>query len=342
MNQKQQILYFDLLNITANICVIALHCNGIVHSFSNTRAWKESLIVEVLAYWAVPIFFMLTGATLMRYRERYTTKEFFQKRFIKTVLPFFAWSCIILVDKLLFNKIQIEQTTVPYFIHLIMNTKIEGTYWFFIPLFMAYASLPCLSILSQNKNILKYMLGIGGITYAVLPLFCSLFSITFNGQLYFPLTGGYILFVILGYWLTTIHISYLGRIGIYILAWGGAIARYISTYTGSIQTGTLYKVFWGYLNLPSVLLALGVFVFFQYFNWEWLQKYSGQIQKLSSMTFGIYLVHMMVINHLCWFFDIDVTRTYWRIGGIVGVYIIALAIVYTLKKIKYLRWLVPD
>lgn len=73
MNQmikdKRHIVYIDILNIIATIAVIALHHNGIVHQYSNILAWKTSLIIEVICYWAVPVFFMLTGATLMDYRK---------------------------------------------------------------------------------------------------------------------------------------------------------------------------------------------------------------------------------------------------------------------------------
>lgn len=78
-----RVLYFDLLNIAACICVVAMHCNGIVHTYSDARCWKTSLIVETVAFWAVPVFFMLTGATLVEYRKRYSTKEFFVKRIKK-------------------------------------------------------------------------------------------------------------------------------------------------------------------------------------------------------------------------------------------------------------------
>lgn len=54
--KKEKILYYDILNILACICVVAMHCNGIVHSYSNTIEWKSALIVEVVAYWAVPVF----------------------------------------------------------------------------------------------------------------------------------------------------------------------------------------------------------------------------------------------------------------------------------------------
>ena len=77
----KRVVCFDALNVLACLSVIAMHCNGAVHVFADTYVWRQSLLVDVLAYWAVPVFIMLSGATLMRYRERYTTKEFLRRRF---------------------------------------------------------------------------------------------------------------------------------------------------------------------------------------------------------------------------------------------------------------------
>ena len=84
--QKKRVLYFDVLNILACIAVISLHHNGVVHTYSNSWTWKTALIVETGAYWAVPVFLMLSGATLMNYRENYDTVTFFKKRFSRAVL----------------------------------------------------------------------------------------------------------------------------------------------------------------------------------------------------------------------------------------------------------------
>lgn len=79
----ERILYYDILNILACIAVISLHHNGIVHTYSNTLRWKLALVVEVMAYWAVPVFLMLSGATLMDYRKHYDTKTFLKKKSIE-------------------------------------------------------------------------------------------------------------------------------------------------------------------------------------------------------------------------------------------------------------------
>ena len=76
--QKKRVLYFDVLNILACIAVISLHHNGVVHTYSNSWTWKTALLVETGAYWAVPVFLMLSGATLMNYRKNYDTVTFFK------------------------------------------------------------------------------------------------------------------------------------------------------------------------------------------------------------------------------------------------------------------------
>lgn len=61
----KRVVCFDALNVLACLSVIAMHCNGAVHVFADTYVWRQSLLVDVLAYWAVPVFIMLSGATLM-------------------------------------------------------------------------------------------------------------------------------------------------------------------------------------------------------------------------------------------------------------------------------------
>ena len=76
MKDNPRVLYYDLLNIAACVAVIALHHNGLFHIFTGDRVWKECMIAEVGFYWAVPVFLMLSGATLLDYRNKYTTKVF--------------------------------------------------------------------------------------------------------------------------------------------------------------------------------------------------------------------------------------------------------------------------
>ena len=87
----KRIVYFDILNVIACFCVVCMHCNGWIHKFIKDDLWGARVLVEVVCYFAVPVFFMLSGATLLNYRQRYSTTEFYKKRFIRTVIPYLFW-----------------------------------------------------------------------------------------------------------------------------------------------------------------------------------------------------------------------------------------------------------
>jgi len=78
-DKNKRLVYLDILNILSIFVVVAMHMNGSVHSLPLNKSWTFSLLVNTLCYFAVPIFVMISGATLMNYRQKYDTKTFFKK-----------------------------------------------------------------------------------------------------------------------------------------------------------------------------------------------------------------------------------------------------------------------
>ena len=244
IQQKKRLLYIDILNILACLCVIFMHCNGIAHQYSDTAAWRQSMVIETIAYWAVPVYFMISGATLLDYRDKYLTRVFFKKRFLKTGIPFAAWTLISLAYKIQFQQMEFEPG-LSSIVSLFTNTTAENVYWFFIPLFMVYLSMPVLSLLKDYKHILLYMAGMAFLVYSVYPVCCIVFQIPMNGSIQIPVAGGYILYVILGYLLATTDMTRKTRILFYILGLAGAGIRFGSTILGSSESAGLDQTFWG-------------------------------------------------------------------------------------------------
>ena len=91
---KKRVHYLSLASVISAFAVIMLHTNGCFWSFSKERYWITANIIESVMYFAVPVFFMVSGATLIDYRERYTTKQYAMKRIQKTLIPFIIWSLI--------------------------------------------------------------------------------------------------------------------------------------------------------------------------------------------------------------------------------------------------------
>jgi len=80
--QNKRLLWMDISNITASICVILLHCNHHVKylyegKIDFTYLW--GMIVYHFAYWPVPIFMMLSGCNLLNSKD--DKRTFYRKRF---------------------------------------------------------------------------------------------------------------------------------------------------------------------------------------------------------------------------------------------------------------------
>jgi len=297
----KRVVCFDALNVLACLSVIAMHCNGAVHVFADTYVWRQSLLVDVLAYWAVPVFIMLSGATLMRYRERYTTKEFLRRRFLKTGIPLVVWTAVFYV----YYRAEgtITWTGWRALLNSLINFTIVPVYWFFSPLFLVYLSLPVLSRLSDDRRVLWYMTGLGFASCSVLPFVCSALQLTYWGNFAFPMLGGYLIFAVLGYLLYTTELSLWQRIVLY-----------------------------------AVLLAAAVFVFVKYacrYPLFQREKFVRLVKWLSGASFGIYLIHVFIMEQITYRFSINTLSGWWRLFGAFAVYFVALLLVKVLQKIPY-------
>lgn len=340
MEQKEKknqsrILYFDILNIAACLAVIFLHHNGIVHSFKDTLAWRESLIVECAFYWAVPIFLMLSGANLLNYRSKYDTKTFLKKRFIRTVIPWLFWSIVMIFWKAYTGDFVFENHSFSYLMDLILNYKIETKYWFFGALFACYLAMPVFSLLCNNRKILWYVAGVNFILLSCLPALKVWTG--WHWDLDVPIAGSLIIYVLLGYLLATQTFNKKQRWMIYIGGLTGFMFRYIYTYVLSVKNGTTDVSIKGYRMFHAVLLAVAVFELAKNIRWE---KYLPDvvIRKLpliSSYSFGVYLIHSIVMYYEQNILHIAKEGYLWRIAFVPCTYCVSVIIVYLLKKIPF-------
>lgn len=339
---------FDVMNVSACVSVIILHVNGAVWTFSYERYWITSLILECAFYWAVPVFFMLSGATLMDYRQRYDTKTFFARRFSKTVLPFLFWS-IVSVFWAVFSQHALPPemlTDWHSWIDNIFNNRAMSIYWFFIPLFSLYLSLPLLSCIPEKmrNTVFGFTFLYAFISTSCLPLLFNLLSIPFNSALISPLNGGgYVMFLLLGYFLTHIKLTKQQAGFVYIFGCFGLILRYVGSLMYSYRSGCINETFYGYSNFPSVVLAAAVFLWFWRRDWFILanSKSAFILRKISSASFGVYLIHFYWLRFLVDTFTLDMRSWQWRLFGVPAVYLVSLILVLCIKKIPLLKYIVP-
>lgn len=342
MNKK--IKYISLLNILSCYAVVQLHTNSCFWIFSKDRYWLTANIIESVFYFAVPIFFMISGATLIDYRDKYDTKSYMKKRIKKAFIPFMIWSLIGLLYIILKDQNVILNKNILDIFSMIINTNIISIYWFFIPLFSIYLSIPLLSLIPKNnrKNIFTYLVIATFLTMSFIPTVCSLIGLTYNYDLNIPVASGYIIYILIGYLISHYEIPNNKRKLIYLFSAIGLAIHILGTYSLSMQNEQIMQTFKGYLNFPCVLYSTGIFTFFKYFKIpKKLSSVSKKFDFIDKYTFGIYLIHYFVIDILTHLLKINIFSIYYRIIAPIVVIAICIIILYFIKKIPILKNIVP-
>lgn len=93
---------------------------------------------------------MISGATLIDYPERYSTKMFFKRRFQKVGLVYIIWSFLAYLYTN--NTANIFRLDFSDFFEGIMNSQINEYYWFFSVIMMIYLSIPLFASIEKAKS----------------------------------------------------------------------------------------------------------------------------------------------------------------------------------------------
>ncbi|MCM1518540.1 MAG: acyltransferase [Pseudoflavonifractor sp.] len=337
---KERVYYFDFLNVIACMAMLALHHNLIVHRYAADSSWWQALIVEVVCYWAVPVFFMLSGATLMRYRERYGTREFFIHRFNRAVVPFLIWSLVWVALLYVSGK---DTDLSPFHIaDGIVHTTYQPVYWFFIPLFGIYLLMPVLSMLRDCRKTLIYLAVLIFVVTGVIDPLLSWAGVAPVKSMQNAMAGP-VLFAILGflYKETRGRVRYSGVI--FALAVACWCLRYFVTLIVSQSGAGLFKGMFGYYYFTSIIPAIAVFVLVKdYFPRTLSPRVAKSLTVLSSCSLGIYLLHIVVLTLEQRMLPVSVDSLLYRVGFIPLNYLLCFAIVYLTKRIPVIgRYLFP-
>ena len=347
---KERKTYIDILNILAILAVVFMHHNNIVHSWHGQRLLATSLIVQVLCYFAVPVFVMNTGATLMRYREKYDTKTFFLKRFLKVLIPAIFWIIAMFVYRVFIVKNMTVTDWSPLnLLNLVLNNKIETIYYFIFVILGVYLTLPVLSHLAKPRyhKTLWYAVGAFFIFNALLPNLLLLIGVEANSSLAL-LIGNYMFYAILGYLLSVTKLSKKQRIALYVAGALSVVYHYLTRYLLSANAGNIVTITSGYFQFHTIIFSAAVFVLVKQLasKINFSERVKKTLQILAGCSFGIYLVHRFIIIATyqapkLGLEKIDIESISWRLLWPFITYFISLAIVLIMKKLPVLRKFVP-
>ena len=337
----------SLISVICCIAVVYMHL-GWFHGVQPqlTTNWILSLIIEKVFVFAVPVFFMISGTTLLNYTDRYDDITFFKKRIKKVVIPWIAWSFISFLYCFIFNRDEIGSLNLLDIFDGIINNKYRSIYWFFPVLISVYLCIPLFANIDKNRRrVFEYLVLAGLIFNIVLPDFGKILNI--NMPIGVPVVAEYLIYVLIG-WLIFYNQEQYQRLYpvIYFAGLSALLIQLIGTTILSLSIGVESRVFRD-CNTLNFLYSISIWsVCVNYGDFFLKNKIVRKIvDMLKAYTLPIYLIHQFANNLVQKVFEfcgviVEGTILYQLFGPIL-VIMISVLVARILRKIPYLRRIVP-
>lgn len=334
--------YISILNVLACIGVVILHT--FETGYTSDANFVFEVLIRAIAFCAVPVFFMITGATLIDYRERYDTKTFFKKRLLKVIIPLIIWSIIYFIINFFKGKFSINDLSFKFVFEYFFLVKTNLIFWFFVVIIGIYLAIPVISLIPQEsrRKAFLYIIIITFIFNQFLPDLLYHLNLNYNYDLKFPLTySGWIAFIFIGYYIDKYEIVKKHRVIIYVLGIIGFLTMVVPTIFISYHKNESCSWFDEYYDAPCVLYSASVFLFFKskINNNQIVTKIMPFINFAAPTTLGIYVLHIAIRDFLRYFY----TYSYFGMNLVLTMSILTICfiVVKIVQKIPILRHIFP-
>lgn len=334
--------YISILNVLACIGVVILHT--FETGYTSDANFVFEVLIRAIAYCAVPVFFMITGATLIDYRERYDTKTFFKKRLLKVIIPLIIWSIIYFIINFFKGKFSINDLSFKFVFEYFFLVKTNPIFLFFVVIIGIYLAIPVISLIPQEsrRKAFLYIIIITFVFNQFLPDLLYHLNLNYNYDLKFPLTySGWISFIFIGYYIDKYEIVKKHRVIIYVLGIIGFLTMVVPTIFISYHKNESCSWFDEYYDAPCVLYSASVFLFFKskINNNQIVTKIMPFFNFVAPTTLGIYVLHIAIRDFLRYFY----TYSYFGMNLVLTLSILTICfiVVKIVQKIPGLRHIFP-
>ncbi len=306
MDKRPKLQYIERLRVMAMVAVVLTHIGTTAstdflenYMYTIDGVFYSSLVN--LFHFAVPIFFMISGALLLNPKKELSLDKLIRNYILKyvLVLVIFGWGYAFLEEVFTYKNI-----TISYFLNSFIN-MIQGKswahMWYMYALIGVMLCIPILRIIvkkfSEEEN--KYLCIISLFFLSVIPLFTKVTGV--NLGVSFVMGNIYCFYMLLGYWIDNSEIRISSK-----------VAKVIFFFMMPLLILSAYaKVMWTidlgiaeYSSPIIVAYSVSLFIIVR-------EKYKDNnvenkiVSLLSHVSFGVYLIHMFWINLLFKFFNIN-------------------------------------
>lgn len=303
-SKSKRLLQYDFLRIIACFSVIMLHSSSqFWYELPVTdKNWLVANSYDAMFRFGVPVFVMISGALFLAPGKEFHIKKLYTHNIFRLLTAYCIWSCAYgLWDSRSFDFS--EAGVKPYLIEMM-----SGRYhlWFVPMLIGLYMLLPLLRVWTAHasKRELQYLIGLF-LILQILKETAMVFLTSPNiKQLMESFTvefvcsyGGYF---VLGYYLAHVGIGQKAHRWIYAGGGAGLILAVVSGNLTSLRDGQPNGSAYDSFSLFTFMVSVAVFLFAVEVlgRRSFGNKTELLVKELSAATFGIYLMHLFMLEWL--------------------------------------------
>lgn len=348
--------FLDIIRAYAIIMVIVVHSSGpALYAFTSLpeSTWMTANYFNSFARTCVPLFVMVSGFLLLIPNKEETLPYFFKKRFGKILTPYVFFSIFYLWWK---HKIRLEPLTFDRALHQFWSGTPDYHLVFMSILIGLYLLTPILRVFIQHAPLSTQLYFIS-IWFS--GICASYFLTKFTGYSINPYLQVTPLF--LGYYLLGAYFRQITfkpkSLYLFVVIVSGWLFTALMTYKYSKLGKGFDATFYGYISPNVVLMTIGSFLLLRNESTLLFLKkrpiLQSAVEKLSISSFGIYLVHVAILDLLAtgtvgrWL-HLPMTLTATTFDPIFSIPLLTLIvltistlIVLSLQRIPLLNHLVP-
>lgn len=303
MSVSTRLLYLDVLRVLATLAVIMIHvCVVLVVSYAqiDQTAWWTGNLFDSFSRWSVPVFVMISGAVLLHDQQPKTAvshqeiSAFYAKRLLRLAVPLLMWTVFYAYYHHLFRG---DPLSLEYiWRRIIFDQPYEHLYFIWLLLELALIT-PWLRLLANQVS--QSSLGFLAVLLTGLMFFWT------PSRLLFPFFIPYLGYYSMGLFLRRVRLT-RARFWLAGLCFIGS-STLIASGTSLAFAGQLRLlhplVLYEYAHPLVAVGSMSLFVSVRAICdteavKKWLVRWQQPLRFFSSLTFGIYLIHIAVLEIL--------------------------------------------
>lgn len=314
--KQQRIAFLDYVRVFACFLVILVHASenfygaegstdmagpqSFLHNEAD-RLWVS--VYDGFSRMSVPLFIIVSAFLLAPMKAGMTTWEFYRKRALRILPPFFVFMVIYSIIPVLRDQADVAITARDLSRILLNFPTLAGHLWFMYPLFGLYLFIPVISPwlnkATEKEERFFIILFLISTCMPFLNRWCGelwgqCFWNEYHMLWYF---SGYLGYLVTAHYIRT-HLKWshnkrltVGFAGMIVGAALTIWSFYVQAVPGITHSTPVIEIGWSFCTINCVMLTTGTFLIF-----TCIDKPLRIITDISKMSYGMYLMHIILLG----------------------------------------------